>query len=395
MVAATLTIADRIGVAQESATPAAFAMNDFGLRLLRVLAAAKPDDNSVISPVSVALALAMTYNGSQGETHLAMGETLGIAGLGDNFNLANQTLIETIKDADQSVRMAIANALWVQKGFRLEPSFVKSGQEFYSAPIRSLDFSGNPDGAAAAINRWVDHATKGKIPTIIENPSRSTRLVLTNAVYFKGNWTWPFPEKATAPRDFHTLGGATLKTPMMRLEREFDYLENKDFQAVRLPYGNQRFEMDVLLPRKSDGLPKLLGQLDQLHWRQWTSSFDNRDGTVMLPKFTLNYSARLNEALTKMGMGVAFGDDADFSRIHEPPPTLKISDVEHRTYIKVEEKGTEAAAATSVTIVATMAMRQTEPPFEMIVDHPFFLAIIERQTGAMLFAGVVANPTGN
>jgi serine protease inhibitor len=392
LVTVSTVIVDRVGAAEESVMPAAFAINGFGLRLLEALAAAKPDENTVISPVSVALALAMTYNGSQGETHLAIREALGLGALGDNFNQANQALIETIKDADPSVRMAIANALWAQKGFRLAPAFVKIGRDFYDAPIRSLDFARNPDGAAAVINRWVDHATRGKIPSIIAKLDPGTMLVLTNAVYFKGKWTWPFPKSATAPHDFHTAADATSKVPMMRLGRNFDYLENSDFQAVRLPYGNQRFVMYVLLPKKDSGVPALLSQLNAIRWVQWTRSFGDRQGTLMLPKFTLTYAARLNDALKKLGMGVAFSVDADFSRIHEPPPPLKISDVEHRTFIKVDEKGTEAAAATSVGITATAIMRPAVPPFEMIVDHPFFIAIGEQETGAMLFAGVVTNP---
>lgn len=381
----------RIGNAKEPTAPAGQAINDFGMRLLQALAAEHPGENTIVSPVSVALALAMTYNGSQGETHLAMRQTLAIGPLGDDLNLAEQALIETIRDADPSVRMAIANALWVRKGFRPEPAFVKIGWDFYDAPIKSLDFAAKPEAAAAVINRWVDRATSGKIPSIIDKPDPNTMLVLTNAVYFKGKWTWPFPKRATAPHEFHAAAGM-LKVPTMHLERSLSYMENGDFQAVRLPYGNQRFEMYILLPRKNDGLPGLLAQLNQLHWLDWMKSFAERQGTVMLPKFTLTYHAKLNDALAKMGMGVAFSDDADFSRIHQPPPPLKISDVEHRTYIKVDEQGTEAAAATSVAMMPTVAMLPVVRPFEMIVDHPFVIAITEHETGAMLFAGVVTNP---
>jgi serpin B len=290
------------------------------------------------------------------------------------------------------VQIAIANAMWAQKGFKPAANFVKTGRIYYGAPIRSLDFENNPDGAAAVINRWVDKATKGRIPTIIEKPAPSTRLVLTDAVYFKGKWSWPFPRAATAPHDFHTMGGEVIKTPMMRLEHGFDYLANDDFQAVRLPYGNQRFVMSILLPHKQNGLADLLSKLGQLRWHQWTGELRNQRGTVVLPKFTLIYKASLNDALKQMGMGVAFSDDADFSGIHPPPPPLALSDVEHRTFIKVEETGTEAAAATSASVVAMAAVMRVPPPFEMVVDHPFFFAITERKSGAMLFAGAVTNP---
>jgi serine protease inhibitor len=391
MIVVAASIPEMIRADQKPAETAASSINDFGLHLLRALSAGHETQNTIISPVSVAQALAMTYNGAAGNTYLAMGLALRIANMGDDLNPLNRSLMETIKTADPSVQMAIANALWAQKGFKIDPAFIKTVRTYYKAPIRSLNFEGNPEDAAAVINHWVDNATKGKIPTIVQNPSPSTRLVLTDAVYFKGKWMWPFPKKATVPRDFHVAPANIIKMPMMRVEHHFDYLENDDFQAVRLPYGNQRFAMYILLPRKRDGLAGLAGELSESKWRQWETRFANRKGTVVLPRFTMTYQAQLNDALSKMGMGVAFSDDADFSRINQAAK-LKISDVEHRTFIKVDETGTEAAAATSVSIVA-MAMVREPPPFEMVVDHPFFFAITERESGAMLFAGLVTNPS--
>ena len=361
VIVAAVAIPAQRGGAEQPAAPAAFAINDFGLRLLRTLTSGNEAQNTVISPVSVAMALAMTYNGAAGETHLAMMQALRIEALGDDFNPLNRALLKTIKSADPSVQIAIANALWAQKGFRIAPDFVKAGRTYYGAPMRSLDFAGNPSGAAAVINRWVDKATKGKIPVIVDKPDPNTRLILTDAVYFKGKWTWPFPKAATAPHDFHAGDGSTIKTPMMRLEHDFDYLANNDFQAVGLPYGNQRFVMYVLLPRKQASMAEMVGKLGELSWHRRTAELKNQRGVVMLPKFTLTYKAQLNDALKKMGMGVAFSEDADFSRIHPPPPPLAITDVEHRTLIKVEETGTEAAAATSVSVGLMMAVRARSP----------------------------------
>jgi len=386
-----------MGRAEERAMPAASAINDFGLRLLQTLADGQ-GPNVIISPFSVAIALAMTYNGANGTTRLAMAQTLGIEAIQGQVNATNQALLEMLKDADPSVRIAMANALWAQKSFRIEPDFIKIGRDFYGAPIRNLDFVGNPKAAAAVINQWVENATQGKIPRIIERPDSATRIVLTDAIYFKGKWTNPFDPHATKPRPFHRPGGETTQTPMMRQERSFEYLANDNFQAVRLPYGNQRFVMYVYLPRKADGLPHLIGSMDEVHWRQWSRAFTDAKGTLVLPKFELSYQAQLNDALKRMGMGVAFSNEADFSRIHAPPPPpppFAITDVEHRTYIKVEEKGTEAAAATSVSVGLAMAVMRQPPPFEMIVDHPFFLAIVERESGALLFAGVVTNPAAH
>jgi len=375
---------------QPPVAAAGFAINDFGLRLLSALRAGHETENTIISPVSIAMALEMIYNGAAGNTYLAMGQTLRVTNLGDSINPLNQELLKTIKDADPSVEIAIANALWAQKGFKIAPDFIEKTKAYYGARIRSLNFEGDPDGANAMINRWVDKATKGKIPTIIEKPDPHARLVVTDAVYFKGKWSWPFPKGATATRDFNTADGGAIKTPMMRLEHDFGYLENDDFQAVRLPYGNQSFAMYVLLPKKQTGLAGMVSKLNEVKWRQWGERFVNREGTVVLPKFKLTYQAQLNDPLRKMGMDVAFSDEADFSRVN-PSAALKITDVEHRTFIKVDETGTEAAAATSVSIIAT-AVRREPPPFEMIIDHPFFLAITEGESGAMLFAGVVTNP---
>ena len=177
---------------------------------------------------------------------------------------------------------------------------------------------------------------------------------------------------------------------MMARRGEYRYLDTDSFQAIRIPYGHDQFAMYILLPRESSGLTDLLRSLDQQHWNQWLSKLHTDKGQIVLPRFELTYGHQLNHALMAMGMEVAFGPEADFSRIHPPPGWLRISDVEHKTYIKVDEEGTEAAAATSVGIVAT-SVRST-PPFEMIVDHPFFCAIVEQHSGAMLFAGIVTNP---
>jgi serine protease inhibitor len=209
-------------------------------------------------------------------------------------------------------------------------------------------------------------------------------------MYFKGRWTVPFDPKETKPRSFHLPGGRSVTVPMMAHRGEYRYLETDSFQAIRLPYGHDQFAMYIFLPRKSTGLPDLLRSLDQQHWNQWLAKLHTDKGQIVLPRFELTYGHQLNDALTAMGMGVAFGPEADFSRIHPPPGWLRINDVEHKTYMKVDEEGTEAAAATSVGIAAR-SVRAT-PPFEMIVDHPIFCAIVEQHSGAMLFAGVVTNP---
>jgi serine protease inhibitor len=178
--------------------------------------------------------------------------------------------------------------------------------------------------------------------------------------------------------------------PMMVQRGEYHYLETDSFQTIRLPYGHDRFAMYIFLPRKSSGLPDFLHSCDEHNWNQWLSRLVTHKGQIVLPRFESTYGHKLNDALTAMGMGVAFGPEADFSRIYPRPRWLRINDVEHKTYVKVDEEGTEAAGATSVGMVARLVT--ATPPFEMIADHPFFCAIVEEQSGAMLFAGVVTNP---
>jgi serine protease inhibitor len=373
-------------------------LNDFGFRLLGTLASGSTD-NVIISPYSVSLALAMTYNGAAGDTKAAMAKTLALSGVRDEqLNRSSLQMIEAVEKADPSVQMGCANALWAKSGFPINPGFLKVTHDFYNALVESVDFSTNPDGAADTINAWVSQSTYGKIPTIIKSPGRLTRLVLIDAVYFKGRWQNPFDKSATQPRPFHLQGQHIdeIQVPMMVQSGKYQYLETDTFQAIALPYGNWRFQMYVVLPRGKCTLADLMGSLDESHWRDWTAKFSSREGKIVLPKFGMTYARKLNDALSAMGMAVAFDwGKADFSLIHQPPPNIYLTDVEHKTYLKVDEEGTEAAAGTAVGVSADYVRANPPPPFEMVVDHPFFFAIGEQQTQALLFAGVITNPSSN
>jgi len=366
------------------------ATGDFGFRLLKTLAK-DSKQNTIISPLGVAMAFAMAYNGAAGATKKEMAKTLGLGSLSDDdINRANRYLIDTLAKADPAAQPEIANALWVQKGFPINPDFRTVCKSFYDASAASLDFVGDPKGAAAEINSWVDQNTHHRIPTIVEGTDPATRLILTDAVYFKGVWSSPFRPSKTRPRPFHLVSGDSRDSAMMDQSREFLYLENKDFQAIRLPYSNERYAMSVFLPRKTMGLPDFLRSLDKKHWTQWMGRFASSYVQIMLPKFETTYSQQLNGALKEMGMKLAFdGSKADFSRI-APGDALYISDVEHKTWVRVDEEGTEAAAATSMRWAVSNA---PVSPLTMIVDHPFFFAITDQESGALLFAGVVMDPT--
>jgi serine protease inhibitor len=373
------------------------ATDDFGFRLLKALAK-DPKQNTIISPLGIAMAFAMAYNGAAGATKKEMAKTLGLGSLSDDdINRANRYLMHPPAKADPAEQPEIANALWVQKDFPINPDFRTVCESFYDASATSLDFVGDPKGAAAKINSWVDKNTHHRIPAIVAEIDPATRLILTDAVYFKATWSVPFEKAETRPRPFHLMSGDSRQAALMDQSESFSYFENQNFQAIQLPYGNEgRYAMYVFLPRKTAGLPDFLRSLDETHWKRWTSQFDENRGEIALPKFETTYSKQLNEALKAIGMRLAFDDRrADFSRIplHPTPATpLFISDVEHKTWMKVDEEGTEAGAATSL-VMEMASLSGSSHPFVMIVDHPFFFAITEQESDALLFAGVVMDPT--
>ena len=375
------------------------ATDDFGFRLLKALAK-DPKRNTIISPLGVATVFAMAYNGAAGATKREMAKTLGLGSLSDDdINRANHYLIHALAKADPAAQPEIANALWVQKDFPINPDFRTVCKSFYDASAANLNFVGDPKTSAAEINSWVDQNTHHRIPAIVAEVDPATRLILTDAVYFKATWSFPFKKAETRPRLFHLMSGDSRQAAMMDQyqSKEFSYLENQSFQAIQLTYGNEgRYAMSVFLPRKTLGLPDFLRALDERHWTRWISQFAENSGEIALPKFETTYSKQLNDTLKAMGMRLAFDDKkADLSGIplHPNPGTpLFISDVEHKTWMKVDEEGTEAGAATSVVAVED-SLSVTPHPFVMMVDHPFFFAITDQESGALLFAGVVMDPT--
>jgi serpin B len=375
--------------------------NAFGFHLLKTLEAGR-HANVIISPLSLALALAMTQNGAAGATRTAIAQTLGVGAMTDaELNDANHQLQQSLAAADPAVQLEIANALWLQSGFAILPEFVRVNHDSYDADAQNLDFAGDPKGAVAAINDWAKRETHGRIPSILREIDCATRLVLTDAVYFKGRWQRPFHKTETQPKPFHLGSGESPDVPMMRQGGEFHYTENDDFQAIRLPYGNGRLAMYIFLPRKHllepthDKLEEFVKTLDASHWTDWVSKLEGRseEGTIVLPRFELDHSRMLNGDLSQMGMSIAFdAKQGDFSRMHQPPPNLYIGFVIQKDYMKVDEEGTEAAAVTVGGVIMGTAVGAPTKTFEMVVDHPFFLAIADTQTNALLFVGAITDP---
>lgn len=367
------------------------AQNRFGFQLLGQLQPQAPTDNLVVSPLSISMALSMTQTGAAGETLAAMQKTLNLEGIGVTaVNDAIATQISNLEAADPSSQLALANSLWARDGgITLNPEFVQAAESSYQAEARVLDFT--DPSALKTINDWVSDATAGKIPSILEQINNDDRLFLLNAVYFKGTWETPFEPEMTTQEPFSLPDGTSANRALMTRSGDFLYTETADFQAIRLPYGNGRLGMVVLLP-KVGKTAAVQSQLTADAWKQWNQQLRERPGTLKLPKFKLEYDTSLNDPLSALGMGVAFNPGrADFSRLSAVETF--ISEVKHKTFIEVNEEGTEAAGSTSVGISVTSMPVDPPQPFEMVVNRPFFLAIEDQGSGSILFLGWVADPT--
>ena len=353
----------------------------FGFKLLHNLRERDPGGNIFISPLSISIALTMTYNGAVGETERAMAEALEIGALDlSTINNSNKALRNSLEDPDPKVEISIANSIWSRQGVEFNPEFLDRNRTFFGAEIASLDFS-SPQ-ATAIINEWVDTNTNGKIEKIVDRINPQTLLFLINAIYFKGNWQDEFDESMTRPGIFHLSDGSEKQVQMMRREGEYPYFRGENFEATSLPYGDGRVSMYIFLPNRNSNLNRFLRTLNEESWEDWISQLQDRRHELMLPRFKLEYEIRLNDTLEALGMGIAFGGGADFSGMG---PSLFISEVQHKTFVEVNEEGTEAAAVTAV-----VGVKSLPPAFR--VDRPFFFAIYDAETETILFMGTVTEP---
>ncbi|MGB6016685.1 MAG: serpin family protein, partial [Nodosilinea sp.] len=349
-----------------------------------------PDENVLVSPTSVALALAMAYNGAGGETQAAIANALKIQGLDmDQINAGNQALTQYLTQLDPEVALEIANSLWVNENLPVRADYVERMQTDYSAEVAALNF-GLP-AATDRINDWVKAQTRDRIPTIVDDLPADQLLVLVNAVYFKGSWSDAFDPARTRDRPFTLASGDTIQHPLMAQDGDYLYLETDQFQAVSLPYGNESLSFEVILPAPGIDLAEFSAQLTPENWQSWMNQMRSRPGQVQLPKFQFEYEANLIPALETLGMGIAFDpNQADFSGLTELDAF--INQVRHKTFIEVNEEGTEAAASTAIGIMPTSIALPPEDPFELVVDRPFVAAIRDRNTGTLLFIGAIVDP---
>lgn len=371
------------------------AHRDFSLKLYQQVRGA--NGNLLFSPHSIAAALSMTMAGAKGETAkqmmAAMSLTLPDARVNAAMNAMGDRLARAMQGddrrKDEQGKLSIANGIWLQSGERILPEYLDCLAENYGAGVGVLDFARQPDAASKTINAWVSHETEGRIPDLV-SPDAIQRalLVLTNAIYFKGFWTAPFEKDATSDAEFHLLDGRTIKAPTMHQRETLRYAKLDDLEIVELPYRGGSLAMRLFVPRTGTFV-QFEATLDAARLKASAEALGERPIALALPKFTFSASLHLNEVLSAMGMPIAFTGKADFSGINGERD-LAISDVIHKAFVAVDEKGTEAAAATAVVIERASFMPQVTA---LNIDRPFLFSIVEREGGEILFLGRVLDPT--
>lgn len=358
--------------------------NRFTLELYRQLGGT---NNLFCSPYSVSSVMAMVYSGARGKTAEQMEETFHFPGQTMTpFSFQQLTAIQAEIQQKGNVELASANSLWPQQEFDLNPDYLALTREFYQGHIETLDYQTQAELARQTINQWTEEQTNHKIQDLIQKGALGalTRLVLVNAIYFKGNWAQQFAEKATHESPFTLHDGTTVTVPMMMQTGSFKHASSDHVQVLELPYEGDDLSMLIFLPNDPDGLPALEEQLSP----EWIDTLDlfPRELNIQLPRFKLETSYQLGPILSRMGIPLAFSDRADFSGM-TAAERLLISQVIHKGFIEVNEEGTEAAAATA-TIVRTTSM-----PSLFHVHHPFLFLIRENNTGSILFIGRVMDPS--
>jgi serpin B len=369
--------------------------------------------NLFFSPESISTALAMTYAGARGDTASQMADTMQFRLPPERLHPAMGALLNDLNAAHDGYQLRVADALWVEKDYSLLDAFLKLNKTNYGAGLNQVDFRTAPDAARSTINQWVEQKTENKIKDLLPPGliDPTTRLVLTNAIYFKGDWQTPFAKATTDDQDFLLSPEQKIKTPMMHREGRFNYFNGGTFQALEIPYKGAELSMIVLLTNNVGGLPALERSLTAYSVRQWMGQLRPASNVILtLPKFKMESRFSLGDTLEAMGMEEAFDrNTADFTGMASRKEmqrdggslgggphsgNLYIGAVIHKAYVDVDEEGTEAAAATAVVMHATKgASRQASPPpIIFCADHPFAFLIRDNRSGGILFMGRVTNP---
>ena len=363
--------------------------NQFGFELFKkVNAALVEPKNTMISPLSVSLALAMVYNGAEGNTKTQMEQILHKANLApDDINQSYKDLVTSLISHDPKVELSISNAIYYRNTFSIKNNFITTNQNYYQAEVAGLDFT-NTTETLNAINSWVNTKTNGKIDKIIEVVKPEDVMYLLNAIYFNGQWTYQFDASQTLNLPFTMEDKSVIQVPTMYIENPFNYYADDNFKLLEMPYGSGKYSMLVFLPATGKTTDDVISLLNPENINSWLLKMTEQKKKVYLPKFEFKFDDSLVDELSALGMTDAFSEmQANFSGISDAAK-LYISEVMHKTYIKVDERGTEAAAVTGITIGITAI----GPDDLFKADHPFIFAIREKDTQSILFIGKVMNP---
>ncbi len=369
--------------------------NKFAFKLFQQVQGGTTGTNQFYSPFSISTALAMVYAGARNETALQMSQTLNFD-LSDKFHSKYKHLLDRMKAGTEGkIKLNIANGLWAQKNFQFLDSYFGIVKSNYHSELKNVDFTDDikRETTRKEINSWVERNTNNKIKNILSQDDLTalTRLVLVNAIYFFGDWASPFKNSSTIHDKFSLIDGTHTTVPFMNQHGRYNYYEDSKIKALEIPYTDNKASMVIFLPNTTDGIAALAKTFEFNYYQNILESLQNTDVRLSLPKFKIDFKLELGTTLSQMGMSLAFSpDSADFSGM-TGKPNLFISKVIHKAFINVDEKGTEAAAATAVVMTMTMSPRQPEAKI-FDADHPFLFLIKDNTTGSILFMGKIMKP---
>jgi serine protease inhibitor len=352
--------------------------------------------NLFFSPESISTALAMAYAGARGGTASEMAKTLHFTLPPEKLHPAMGALLSDLNAAHEGYQLSVANALWAQQGYTFLDDFLNLLKTNYGAGLNQVNFKGATEAARLTINQWVEQKTQDKIKDLLQPGAlrSDTRLVLTNAIYFKGDWETQFDKAQTKDEDFHLSPAQTTTAPLMHREGRFSYFDGGTFQVLEIPYKSKELSMIVFLPKDPGGVPALEQSLTDSNLQQWLGQLGSVSKVIVtMPKFKMTQQFELGSTLSAMGMPQAFSSSADFAGMtgHRD---FAISEVIHKAYVDVNEEGTEAAAATAVTMRALAMPAPQAPPPVFRADHPFVFMIRDDRSASILFMGRMADPRG-
>ncbi len=366
------------------------ATNQFSFNIIKSLDQEETGNNFFISPVSIGYALGMVFNGADGETKQGIKNTLDFGELSDaEINLAYKNLTALLLNMDKKVELGLANSIWYKNSYTVNPDFANKMKDFYDARIEGIDFSA--PNAKDIINGWIEDKTNNRIQDMLDEIPADAVMYLVNAIYFKADWTYQFDESATKKDEFFLEDGSSAQVDMMFSEGStVNYYNTDALQMIDIPYGNKQFSMTILLPHHGNSIDQVWQNMSADKLAEMDAGSDTATVELYLPKFELQYKKTLNEILASMGMQRAFTPQAELPFLLVESPVLSISRVLHQSFLKIDEKGSEAAAATIVEIVKTSV--GGGKPKTIRIDRPFGLMIREKHSGAVLFAGKIVNP---